>query len=108
MRIDQGVELQNEITFHPSFKATTVFHPATYLNKVLVGGHNGELQLWNIRTWLVSPSYSMTWADTMFQLLDPLVPPCDPRRRFAHHSSSSIPRYRCRRYCPSRRDSPSV
>lgn len=46
-------ELENEITFHPNFIATTVHHPATYLNKVVVGGQSGELQLWNIRTWYV-------------------------------------------------------
>ncbi|RSH91126.1 hypothetical protein EHS25_010302 [Saitozyma podzolica] len=43
-------ELQNEIAFHPSFKATAILHPSTYLNKVIVGGQNGELQLWNTRT----------------------------------------------------------
>lgn len=45
-----STELDNEITFHSSFTATTVMHPATYLNKVLVGSREGELQLWNIRT----------------------------------------------------------
>ncbi|GMK53974.1 hypothetical protein CspeluHIS016_0105600 [Cutaneotrichosporon spelunceum] len=43
-------ELDNEITFHSSFIATTLMHPATYLNKVVVGSQQGELQLWNIRT----------------------------------------------------------
>lgn len=43
-------ELDNEVSFHSSFTATTVMHPATYLNKVLVGSQQGELQLWNIRT----------------------------------------------------------
>ena len=46
--------LENEITFHPSFRATTFLHPSTYLNKILVGGKSGELQLWNVRTWWVS------------------------------------------------------
>ncbi len=45
-----STELDNEIAFHSSFTATTVMHPATYLNKVLVGSQQGELQLWNIRT----------------------------------------------------------
>jgi U3 small nucleolar RNA-associated protein 21 len=44
-------ELQNEITFHSSFKATAFLHPATYLNKILVGSEQGDLQLWNTRTW---------------------------------------------------------
>ncbi|KLT38876.1 putative WD-repeat protein [Cutaneotrichosporon oleaginosum] len=45
-----STELDNEITFHSSFTATTMMHPATYLNKVIVGSQQGELQLWNIRT----------------------------------------------------------
>jgi len=48
---DDCLELENQITFHSTFRATILFHPATYLNKVLIGGDNGELQLWNIRTW---------------------------------------------------------
>lgn len=43
-------ELDNDITFHSSFTATSIMHPATYLNKVLLGSREGELQLWNIRT----------------------------------------------------------
>lgn len=46
----KSTDLDNEITFHSSFTASTVMHPATYLNKVLVGSNEGELQLWNIRT----------------------------------------------------------
>jgi len=49
-------ELENEIQFHSSFVATTLVHPATYLNKILVGSKDGELQLWNTRTWYVSAS----------------------------------------------------
>ena len=45
-----SAELDNEITFHSSFTATEIMHPATYLNKILVGSREGELQLWNIRT----------------------------------------------------------
>jgi U3 small nucleolar RNA-associated protein 21 len=43
-------DLDNEITFHSSFTATSIMHPSTYLNKVLLGSREGELQLWNIRT----------------------------------------------------------
>ncbi|ODO10103.1 hypothetical protein I350_02331 [Cryptococcus amylolentus CBS 6273] len=42
--------LKNQITFHSSFTATTIMHPATYLNKVLIGSREGEMQLWNTRT----------------------------------------------------------
>ncbi|OCF43580.1 U3 small nucleolar RNA-associated protein 21 [Kwoniella heveanensis CBS 569] len=43
-------QLRNQITFHTSFTATQIMHPSTYLNKVLVGSQQGELQLWNVRT----------------------------------------------------------
>jgi hypothetical protein len=42
--------LHSQIQFEPGFTATHLLHPATYLNKVLVGGSDGSLQLWNIRT----------------------------------------------------------
>ncbi|GHJ84709.1 hypothetical protein NliqN6_1111 [Naganishia liquefaciens] len=44
------LELESEIKFHASFTATTMLHPATYLNKVVVGSAEGALQLWNVRT----------------------------------------------------------
>jgi hypothetical protein len=40
----------SQIQFEPGFTATHLLHPATYVNKVLVGGSDGSLQLWNIRT----------------------------------------------------------
>jgi hypothetical protein len=45
--------LHSQIQFEPGFTAVNLLHPATYLNKVLVGGHDGSLQLWNIRTQCV-------------------------------------------------------
>jgi hypothetical protein len=42
--------LHSQIQFESGFAATHLLHPATYLNKVLVGGSDGSLQLWNIRT----------------------------------------------------------
>lgn len=33
-----------------SFNITACVHPATYLNKILLGSKQGKLQLWNIRT----------------------------------------------------------
>lgn len=38
------------IEFGPGFIATKVIHPATYLNKVVVGSKDGSLAVWNIRT----------------------------------------------------------
>ena len=34
----------------PHFHATAMVHPDTYLNKVVIAGAGGMLQLWNIRT----------------------------------------------------------
>ncbi|EKM55193.1 uncharacterized protein PHACADRAFT_120318 [Phanerochaete carnosa HHB-10118-sp] len=42
--------LQSTIEFEPGFTATSILHPATYLNKVLVGSSQGNMQLWNTRT----------------------------------------------------------
>lgn len=44
------VELQATIQFDSDFTATTMLHPSTYLNKVLVGSSQGCMQLWNVKT----------------------------------------------------------
>lgn len=51
-------DVEGEITFHSSFTATTMLHPATYLNKIIVGSQQGDLQLWNIRTQSLIHSFS--------------------------------------------------
>ncbi|GAA5908186.1 hypothetical protein JCM6882_005967 [Rhodosporidiobolus microsporus] len=38
------------LEFPPGFTATKAVHPASYLNKVVVGSKEGELSVWNIRT----------------------------------------------------------
>lgn len=39
-----------EIPFsNGQFKITAIMHPATYINKILLGSEQGGLQLWNIR-----------------------------------------------------------
>ncbi|KAI7823322.1 Utp21 specific WD40 associated putative domain-containing protein [Gamsiella multidivaricata] len=43
-------ELYTTIDFDSSFTVTTLIHPSTYLNKVLIGSNQGTMQLWNIRT----------------------------------------------------------
>lgn len=48
--LNSSEELHSQIHFEPGFVAVRLFHPATYLNKVLLGGSDGSLQLWNIRT----------------------------------------------------------
>ncbi|PPQ63266.1 hypothetical protein CVT24_006791 [Panaeolus cyanescens] len=45
-----NAELDGTITFDPSFTAKSILHPATYLNKVIVGSVQGDIQLWNIQT----------------------------------------------------------
>jgi U3 small nucleolar RNA-associated protein 21 len=39
--------LQVSIRFEAPFAPTCLCHPDTYLNKVVVGGADGSLQLWN-------------------------------------------------------------
>uniref|UniRef100_A0A914Y3L1 Small-subunit processome Utp21 domain-containing protein n=1 Tax=Panagrolaimus superbus TaxID=310955 RepID=A0A914Y3L1_9BILA len=39
-----------EIPSPPSFEATCVVHPLTYMNKIVLGGSNGEMRLINIKT----------------------------------------------------------
>ncbi len=47
----QFTELYGEIAFSQSgFTITCALHPSTYLNKLLLGSCQGQLQLWNIRT----------------------------------------------------------
>lgn len=41
--------LVDRIEFPAHFTPTVMAHPATYLNKILVGSEEGELQLWNVR-----------------------------------------------------------
>ncbi|GAA5925720.1 rRNA-processing protein UTP21 [Sporobolomyces koalae] len=55
-QVDQDVHVQHEVTpyavidFPTGFHPTKVVHPASYLNKVVVGSKQGEIAVWNIRT----------------------------------------------------------
>ncbi|KAJ3918095.1 Utp21 specific WD40 associated putative domain-containing protein [Lentinula edodes] len=42
--------LETTVEFDNDFTATSILHPATYLNKVLVSSSQGAVQLWNIRS----------------------------------------------------------
>ncbi|CAD1475667.1 unnamed protein product, partial [Heterotrigona itama] len=43
-------ELVTELTFNNNhFKITTLIHPYTYMNKILLGSEQGQLQLWNLK-----------------------------------------------------------
>ncbi|XP_072950068.1 WD repeat-containing protein 36 [Epargyreus clarus] len=44
---EQILELNFDIEH---FKITTLCHPPTYLNKILLGSKQGQLQIWNVRT----------------------------------------------------------
>lgn len=47
-------DLDMTVEFEPGFTATSILHPATYLNKVLVSSSQGNIQLWNIRSQYAS------------------------------------------------------
>ena len=48
------VDLYSEISFCGDvFGISSMVHPSTYLNKILLGSSQGSLQLWNIRTGYV-------------------------------------------------------
>ncbi|KAF9014099.1 Utp21-domain-containing protein [Cyathus striatus] len=42
--------LDASIQFERGFTATSILHPSTYLNKVLVASTEGDMELWNIQT----------------------------------------------------------
>ncbi|KAF8635533.1 hypothetical protein AX17_003916 [Amanita inopinata Kibby_2008] len=43
-------DLGSSLEFDPGFTATSILHPATYVNKVLIASTQGSVQLWNIRS----------------------------------------------------------
>jgi U3 small nucleolar RNA-associated protein 21 len=53
---DRTVTPYATLEFPTGFTATKVIHPASYLNKVVVGSKEGELAVWNVRTGCVSNS----------------------------------------------------
>ncbi|KAJ3122567.1 hypothetical protein HK098_002746 [Nowakowskiella sp. JEL0407] len=46
----QSKELVSEQSFNDEFHITTMIHPSTYVNKILIGSREGKFQLWNIRS----------------------------------------------------------
>ncbi|XP_026474515.1 WD repeat-containing protein 36 [Ctenocephalides felis] len=43
--------LHSELSFDSStFQVSAILHPSTYINKILVGSEQGQMQLWNINT----------------------------------------------------------
>lgn len=44
-------ETYGELTFdNNTFRITAVCHPSTYINKILLGSEQGQMQLWNIKS----------------------------------------------------------
>ncbi|CAO2838503.1 unnamed protein product [Amaranthus hypochondriacus] len=48
--IEQNLEPISHIVLEDEFLPTCIVHPDTYLNKVILGGQKGNLQLWNVNT----------------------------------------------------------
>ena len=57
-----AADLYGELHFDPDqFCITSLVHPTTYLNKIVLGSRQGTLQLWNIRTrWVGSGGCGQT------------------------------------------------
>ncbi|KAJ1024816.1 hypothetical protein NDA16_002856 [Ustilago loliicola] len=53
-----STELIQRIDLPDNFVASSLLHPATYLNKILVGSTDGQLALWNIRTGSLVHAYN--------------------------------------------------
>ncbi|XP_054162856.1 WD repeat-containing protein 36-like [Oppia nitens] len=52
-------ELTLTIPMNPeSFRMTCLVHPATYINKILIGSVQGSLQMWNLRTQTLIHTFS--------------------------------------------------
>ncbi|KAK1276546.1 hypothetical protein QJS04_geneDACA004157 [Acorus gramineus] len=48
--LDKSVEPVGHIQLENGFLPSCIMHPDTYLNKVIIGSHQGSLQLWNVST----------------------------------------------------------
>ncbi|XP_055015876.1 WD repeat-containing protein 36 [Boleophthalmus pectinirostris] len=55
----QSAELYVRLHFDPlTFDPSVLFHPSSYLNKILLGSRQGPLQLWNVKTSSLVFSFS--------------------------------------------------
>lgn len=54
-----------ELSFNnQSFQVTAVVHPATYVNKILLGSRQGSLQLWNLKSALLIHTFK-GWSSSV-------------------------------------------
>lgn len=68
-KIGQYSEPISSIQLPQDFQPTTMTHPPTYLNKVLVGGRQGRMQLWNFSTGKML--YEFTSLGSDIRVLEP-------------------------------------
>ncbi|CAG8562427.1 22829_t:CDS:10, partial [Racocetra persica] len=66
-------ELYSEIQFDENFTVSTIIHPSTYLNKVLLGSRQGTMQIWNIRTKKLKYSFSSLGSSITSLVQSPVV-----------------------------------
>ncbi|KAJ7343314.1 Utp21 specific WD40 associated putative domain-containing protein [Mycena albidolilacea] len=70
-------DLDSTIEFDIGFTATSILHPATYLNKVLVASGQGNMQLWNVRSQTCIHKFSASRLVSAPNASEPNdVPPC--------------------------------
>lgn len=50
MKHGPPTEMQGHVDFSTSFIGTSILHPSTYLNKVIIGSASGDLAIYNTRT----------------------------------------------------------
>lgn len=56
-----NVDKQKIIRFREGFTPTTLAHPDTYINKVVVGSEEGVLQLWNVGSGQLIYEFKSWW-----------------------------------------------
>ncbi|KAJ8674862.1 hypothetical protein QAD02_010648 [Eretmocerus hayati] len=62
-------EVVAESSFKNSvFKVTSLMHPSTYINKILLGSEQGKMQLWNIK--VMKMIYSFEGWDCMINVIE--------------------------------------
>ncbi|RGB38492.1 Utp21 specific WD40 associated putative domain-containing protein [Rhizophagus diaphanus] len=66
-------EFYDEIKFDENFTLSTVIHPSTYLNKILIGSRQGKMQIWNVRTKKMIYSFPSFESPITFLTQSPVV-----------------------------------
>ncbi|CAG8567238.1 8534_t:CDS:10 [Acaulospora morrowiae] len=66
-------EKHAEIPFDDDFTITAIIHPSTYLNKVLIGSRQGNMQLWNVNSKKSIYSFASFGISITFLAQSPVV-----------------------------------